>query len=144
MRIAKLIPVLAGALLILPNGATSQTPSPLYPVPVPFVTGLWEHKIEVTVPFPMFDEATAAELTAEDLVELGMASIPKADQSLGSMIQNPHLREWQKGGLHEVRQAANDQAVRACNWYNRDAYGPVYESYPDTTTIILTYACGLR
>ena len=121
MKTAKSITVLAGVLLaLIPAHSLSQD----FPIPEPFVSGLWEHKIEVTVKFYI------PEVSAEQTF-------------VAALAENPYHREWLEGGLSDVRQAANDEAVWSCEFYNREAVGPIYETHPDKFTIILTYACAL-
>ena len=95
------------------------------PLPEPFVSGLWEHKLEITISLEAQLPVTA------DVVK-------KTRQSFQM------LAEWNRGGFPTVRQAADDLAIWGCSFYKRDAVGPVYQSQTDVFIIVLTYACAMR
>ena len=95
------------------------------PLPEPFVSGLWEHKLEITINWEAQLPVTAD-------------AVKKNRQSLQM------LAEWNRGGLPTVRQAADDLAIWGCGFYKRDAVGPIYQSQTDVLIIVLTYACAIR
>lgn len=98
-----------------------------FSLPEPFISALWEHKIEVTVSF----QHSHYDLSGD----------------VGKRIENPHAKEWARGELPTVRQAANDAAVWGCGFYNRDAVGPIFQTTEADIAFVnhtLTYACALR
>lgn len=101
-------------------------PEAIAALPEPFISGLWEHKIEVTLTLMLSQ-------THQDLIF----------ESMGAVLgQAPVLQAWRENKLPSIARAANEMAIWGCGFYNREAVGPIYETQ-ESFIVVLTYACAL-
>lgn len=95
----------------------------------PFISGIWEHKVEVSVVFP-------SPANLEETAQLALAT---------GLAGGWHA-VWEDGTHPEIGEAqakANETAIWACDFYKREAIGPLYEEAVDALRRVLTYACAL-
>ena len=107
----------AFALTMQPVNASAQSPEGIEI----WVSELWEHKIELTVGFVVSD----------------MESAGRADQLRTELFE---------GNLPAVQHRANEEAVWACDFYGREAVGPIntrWHSEVGWSKAIQTFACAL-
>ena len=118
------------ALVMKPTHGGAQEgglpPEAIAALPEPFISGLWEHKLEVTLTLMLSQ-------THQDLIY----------ESMGAALgQAPVLQAWAEGKLPSLAQAADETAAWGCDFYKREAIGPIYQTQ-DAFIVVLTYACAL-
>ena len=95
------------------------------PLPEPFVSGLWEHKLEITINWE--------------------AQLPVTADAVRKNRQVS--RCWRNGTEAAFRPSGRLLTIWriwGCGFYKRDAVGPIYQSQTDVLIIVLTYACAIR